>query len=262
VEISRIVLAAAAEARKASAVHVDPRNAEARDLVRESIALADLGDYFGHKLRAATALAVYANSAQADYLAAARGESALATQGFTALAADTSYIQPFREQLRMSALGVRPFHWKAELPWLAEEEPSIKAIVDQVAATPPPPLRAPLPPAEAWLVRARTPGPGLQSLDISPHNGKAAVWTVSALLDRQPAPGSSVRILWKPFSNVGDWRPAHTTGQGMRWRATITGGGGGGLFAVEVSPPGKDGWRYPDVLEETPYVTLTPKQVQ
>jgi hypothetical protein len=261
IEVSRIVLAAAAEARKAGDISVDPRNAEARDLVRESIALADLGDYFGHKLRAATALAVYANSARADYLAAARAESALATRGFTALAADTSYIQPFSEMLRMSALGIHPFHWKAELPWLAEEEPSIQAIVDQVAAAPPH-AGAALPPAEAWLVRQRTAGPGLQSLDITPHNGTATVWTVTARLETQPPPGTSVRILWKPFSNVGDWRPARTTGQGTSWRATITGGGGGGLFAVEVSPPGKDGWRYPDVLGETPYVTLTPRQVE
>ena len=39
----------AKQARSASAVAIEPSNAEARDVVRECVALADLGEWFAHK---------------------------------------------------------------------------------------------------------------------------------------------------------------------------------------------------------------------
>src|SRR5262249_43312342 len=56
VHVAQIVLNDAARARVAAKIAVDPANREARDVVRECVALADLGEYFAHKLRAATAL--------------------------------------------------------------------------------------------------------------------------------------------------------------------------------------------------------------
>src|SRR5262249_46871654 len=67
-EGARRVLADAAAARAAASAAVDPANVEARDVVRECLALADLGEYFAHKLRAATALAVHAGSGHPDWL--------------------------------------------------------------------------------------------------------------------------------------------------------------------------------------------------
>lgn len=256
-EIARLMLAATRRARAAGTIPIDPNNAEARDLRRECVALADLGDFFAHKLRAATALAVYARTGQSDYLAAARGESSLSNRAFTTLADDTAYIAPFVDELRMSPLGLRPFHWQGEVARLAGEEPSIAAVVSQVTAALPP-VSAPLPPAAAWLDQPRASGPGLETLDIAPRDPMAAAWTVKATLQNEPPPGSAVRILWKPFANNSDWMVAATTGAGRVWQATIKGGRTGALFAVEVAPPGKEGWRYPDVLEQTPYVTLAP----
>ena len=258
-EVARLVMEAARRARAAGTIPIDPNNAEARDLRRECVVLADLGDFFAHKLRAATALAVYARTGQSDYLAAARAESSLSNGAFSTLAGDTAYIVPFVDALRMSPLGLNPFHWQGEVARLADEEPSIAAVAAQVAAALPP-ASATLPPAAAWLDQARAPGPGLETFDIAPRDAKAAAWTVKATLHSEPPPGSAVRILWKHFANNNDWTVATTTGAGRVWHATIRGGGAGALFAVEVAPPGQEGWRYPDLLEQTPYVTLAPNR--
>jgi hypothetical protein len=81
---------------------------------------------------------------------------------------------------------------------------------------------------------------------------------VTATLQEDAPAGSSVHILWKRFANTTTWTAVPAHGRGSRWSATIRGGGAGALFAVEVAQPGQDGWRYPDVLAQTPYVTLAP----
>ncbi len=59
-DIARIVMNDAAVASSAaSTAGTAPPAPEERDVVRDCLALADLGNYFGHKLRAASALAVY-----------------------------------------------------------------------------------------------------------------------------------------------------------------------------------------------------------
>ena len=80
-------------------------NPLARDMARESLALADLGRYFAHKLRAATALAVYQRAGRADWLAAAREETAAAHLAWRALADDTAYILPWHNRLRLAGRG-------------------------------------------------------------------------------------------------------------------------------------------------------------
>ncbi len=81
---------------------------------------------------------------------------------------------------------------------------------------------------------------------------------MTAVLRDAAPPGSSVSILWKRFANNTNWIAVPARGRGTRWSATIRGGGAGALFAVEVAQPGQDGWRYPDVLAQTPYATLAP----
>jgi hypothetical protein len=256
-EIAQRMLQNARDSRRADSLPIDPSNAEARDLRRECVALADLGEFFAHKLRAATALAVYAQSGQADYLSAARAASAQSGNAFRALANDTAYIAPFLEELRMTPLGFRPFHWSAETARLAGEEASIDAVVPAVAAAAPG-ARASLPPAASWLDERRAAGPGLKQLQIIPAVPWARSWVVTAVLRDAAPPGSSVSILWKRFANNTNWIAVPARGRGNRWSATIRGGGAGALFAVEVAQPGQDGWRYPDVLAQTPYATLAP----
>jgi hypothetical protein len=254
--VASIVLADAARARAAAVVPIGD-NVEARDFVRECIAVADLGEWFAHKLRAATALAVYERTGSADWLTATRSEINLAAVAFTRLAADTSYIAPFEDRLRMAPLGYLPFHWRAEVPRLADDVASIDAIAQSVPQSPPV-APGPLPPAAAWLNASRPVPPGLASLTVSPQDPSAPSWAVTAVLSGEPPAGAHVRILWKPFRSESAWTPVDASGAGTVWNATIAGGGAGALFAVEIEGPAGQGWRLPDVLAETPYRVLAP----
>lgn len=255
-EVARIVLDDVDRARAAAAVKIDPANAEARDVARECAALADLGAYFGNKLRAATALAVYDGSANPDYLAAARDLTASADDAYAKLAKDTSYIAPFADNLRMSPLGIYPFHWIKQAARLPEDPASIDSTVADVMKQPPN-YQGTLPPAADWLKAARTGGPGLVSLTFAPADFAAQQWTITALFN-QPLPNDAVvKILYKKFANLADWQGIRAAGAGALYTAEIPGTGDGAQLAVEVSSA-MGGWRYPDVTTQTPYALLPP----
>jgi hypothetical protein len=258
IQVAQKVLDDAAHARAAIGVAIDPNNAEARDVVRECVAIADLGEYFGHKLRAATALAVYASSGAADWLTAARRESDLAQTAWRDLAEHTAYIAPFEDRLRMTGLGLSPFHWRDEVPRLAAENAAIDALALAVK-TSPPDFHGTLPAPPDWLDRARPAGPGLATLDITPRDPHAASFTVTATFGAALPEGASVQLLSKSFASNHDWQSVPmTSGDGGAYTATISGTGDGAMFAVEIGGAIGDGYRYPDVLEETPYRTLAP----
>jgi hypothetical protein len=257
IHVATRVIDDAARAKVALAVPIDPNNAEARDIVRECVALADLGEYFGHKLRAATALAVHAKSGSADWLVAARSESDAAQAAWRDLAAHTAHIAPFEDKLRMKALGLAPFHWRDQIPRLAAENPAIDAVAAAVKASPPD-FRGTLPDAVAWLGRSRTAGPRLVTLDVTPRDARAPSWTVKAQLAAQVPAGATVELLLKPFASHHDWRAVPMILDGAAYTATVPGTGEGAMFAIEVGGAIAEGWRYPDVLEETPYQSLAP----
>ena len=54
--------------------------------------------------------------------------TALADAAWTQLAADTAYIAPFRETMRMASLGMPTYHWSQVVPELAKDPASIPAI--------------------------------------------------------------------------------------------------------------------------------------
>jgi len=137
VEVAARVLEAADRAALAGGAPDD--NLLARDIVRECHALADLGQYFGHKLRGATALAVYQRVGLSDWLSAARAETATADDAWRQLADDTSYIRPFADHLRMLTIGYDPFHWSEEVPALDADPQAIDASEAQVSAVMPVP---------------------------------------------------------------------------------------------------------------------------
>jgi hypothetical protein len=257
IQVAQIVLDDAARARQAAAVPIDASNAEARDVVRECVALADLGDYFGHKLRAATALAVYAATGSPPWLAAARQEAGAAQIGWKNLASDTAYIAPFEDRLRMATLGLLPFHWRDEVPRLAAENAAIDAVVATVVAAPPD-FHGELPAPSLWLARARPAGPRLTALDIAPRDAHAASWGVSASFGTALPANTKVNLLFKAFASNNDWTSLPMTPSGNVYTATVPGTGAGAMFAVEVGGSIEHGWRYPDVLEDTPYQTLAP----
>jgi len=254
-EIARILLDDAARARNAADVAVDPNDAEARDVVRECVALADFAEYYAHKLRAATALAVYEASASDDFLGVARDETALADAAWVSLANDTAYIAPFVD---MMTIG-HAFHWRDLVPSLSMDPRSIDDAVAQVKASPPPPVAVPLPSAGAWLDAPRAEGPGLVSLDVSPSDPTAPSWTVRATFARAVPADAAVTIEWKEFPSSSDWTNVAASGSGTTWEATVTHAGDGGMFAVEVRGRAGVGWHYPDPLTETPYVVLVPR---
>lgn len=245
--IANFVLAAAEKAKTALALVANPPNAEALDNARECVALADLGEYFAHKLRAATALAVYERTGQTDYLAAARDEASRAHAGWTSLAADTAWIAPFAEPLRMAKLGAPVFHWRSQLARMPEDDASIDAIENIIAAAPPD-FQGALPNPRDWLSAPRAAGPGLASLEI----GADVVARFSSPLPDQAA----VNLLYKPFSATSDWSVIAMARDGDARRAPAP--GARGMFAVEIVGGPGVGWRYPDVLEGVPYVTRAP----
>jgi hypothetical protein len=229
----------------------------ARDIVRECVALADLGSYFAHKLRAATALAVYQRTGRADWLAAARDESAAAGSAWKALAAGTEYLLPFHDRMRMSPLGYDPFHWADEVPELDADGTAINNVALAVNASPPP-FSGSLPDPRVWLGSPRTPGPGFGDISVTPAVATATTWTVRARFGAALPVNATVRVLWKPFDSERDWTAvdASPAGDGS-YTAAVTGEGSGALFAVEVRDA-EGAWRYPDPRVATPYVSLPP----
>jgi hypothetical protein len=228
-----------------------------RDISRECVAVAELGRYFGHKLRAATGLAVYAASGASNWMDAARAETSTADDAWQNLVTDTGYIKSFEERLRMAPLGYDPFHWSKEVPGLDADGTALDDAASAAAANPPS-FTGALPDPEIWLGSSRGQAPTLGALTIDPADPTAPSWTVRARF-AQPLPdGATVQVLWKPFESETDWSAvdADQDGDGT-FAATISGGGAGALFAVEVRTA--DGaWRLPDPVTTMPYVPLAP----
>jgi hypothetical protein len=237
-------------------------NTVARDIARECLAVADLGRYFAHKLRAATALAVYQRTGRADWLSAARDELAAAHAGWRDLAGDTAYILPFHDRLRMSrtdvpGLGYDPFHWADVVPALAADDAALDAAEASVSAAPPA-FSGSLPGARIWLASPRTAGPGFGDISVMPAAATATAWTVRAHFGTALPVNATVRVLWKPFDSERDWAvvDASPAGDGS-YTAAVAGEGTGALFAVDVRDA-EGAWRYPDPRLATPYVSLPP----
>jgi len=260
VELSHLVLEDAKAARAATQVPIDSANPEARDVVRECVALADLGEWFAHKYRGATALAVYEGSGSAPWLEAARAETREAVTAYEALARDTAYIAPFDEHMRMRKKGLTNFHWQKQVPRLYEEAASIDETVEIVRKQQPPRrAKGPLPDPKVWLTTPRHAGPGLTSLVVSPDDARAREWTVTVTLAAPPPRGAVVKVLHRTFRSDGrDWEFEVATGHDTTWTARVHGSTDGEMFAVEVNAGPGQAWRYPDVIKETPYRALAP----
>jgi hypothetical protein len=258
VDVALTLLADAQAARAASQVAIDETNPEARDVVRECVALADLGEWFAHKLRAATALAVYQETGDSAWLDTATSETQAALAAYATLAADTSYIAPFYDRERMQQLGLTLFHWREQIPRLFLDSTSID-LVQAVTEVLPPEFSGKLPPPSTWLNTPRAPGPGLEALTVTPTDPGASDWTVHVTLGGSPSPGSKVNVLYRPFdSTAGDWVSVAATGAGKTWQASIPGTHDGLMYAVEIEGAPGSSYRYPDVTVETPYRALAP----
>jgi hypothetical protein len=245
-------------AAPAASVTVPPHGVWARDVARDAIALSDLGRYFGHKLIAATALAVYTRSADQDWLTPARAESALASAAWRDLAADTAHIRPFTDSLRMSYLGYTPFHWNALTARLGDDGAAIDAAVRAVQATPPA-FSGSLPEAAAFLHAARGAGPGLAELAATPADGSAPSVVVTARFELPLPADAQVSVLWKPFDSEHDFQAvAAKAVSGGGYQASLPIARAGALFAVEIASPSAGGFRYPDPTRGAPYIALPP----
>jgi hypothetical protein len=260
IDVAAEILTAAQAALDALAA-ADPGarrdNPLARDVARESRALADLGRYTAHKLRGATALAVYQRTARADWLAAARAETTAAGDAWRDLADDTAYILPFHDRLRMAGLGFDPFHWTDEIAKLAEDAAALDSVAAAVAASPPA-FSGSLPDPRVWLASPKTAGPGLGDISVTPAVATAASWTVQARFGEALPVNATVRVLWKPFDSERDWVAveASPAGDGS-YTAVVAGEATGAQFAVEIRDAA-GAWRYPDPRVATPYVSLPP----
>jgi hypothetical protein len=258
VDLADILLGDAKLARAATKVSIDGANAEARDVVRECVALADLGEWFGHKYRGATALAVFEGGGPGSWLEAAKTETRAADAAYTALAKDTEYIAPFAENMRMRKQDFPTFHWKEQLPHVAGDLASIDEAVKELHGQKSKPKGA-LPDPKSWLDAKRHPGPGLAEMTFSPDDAKAPSWTVTVTFAAAPPHGAQVHVLHRPFrSNGPSWESVEASGSGTTYKAKVPGDGDGAMFAVEVNAGPGQAWRYPDVTKETPYRALAP----
>ena len=251
-EVARRVLDDVAVARTAALVHADAQQVEARDLIRECLALADLGEWFAHKLRGASALAVYWSSGSADYLAVARAESGEAADAWMALAEHTGYIAPWSEMLRMDFLGIRPFHWAKLVPKLAADEAGIDAVVADWQRQPRR-ATATLPPAQQWIDAPRAAAPAVVAARLTPGTRG---WSAEVTLG-SPAADATVTLWFKPFTGLASWQsaPLTVTGQG-HYSADVPGSAGAGVqFAVEIDGPSYAA-RWPDPAIATPYAAV------
>ncbi|MFO0625274.1 MAG: hypothetical protein U0325_06605 [Polyangiales bacterium] len=245
-EVANLLLDAAAAARRAADVRVDPANPEARDLARECVALADLGAYYAHKLRAATALGVFQRVGEGAWRDAARREAGEAWSAWRALAAHTAYIAPFDEPLRMSLLGLRQFHWSRQVPWMDDDARDLDAALAAVRATPGAPPWVPAP--EAWFARRRPEPPAVRAWTRTGATLEAE--TATAL----PA-GTRASLYWKPLSARSDWQRVEAVIDGARVRATVD-APGVVLTALELTYADGTAVRTPDVRRETPWAVV------
>ena len=238
-------------------VNATHNNVLARDIAREAQALADLGRHFAHKLRAATALDVFARTGAPAWLATARAETQTADDAWRKLADDTAYIKPFRERLRMATLGYDPFHWSMLVSALDADTAALNDVAASVAASPPPTPRA-LPDPVLWLTATRLPGPGLTALTVSPALATSPTWLVDARFATPVPPRTIVNVLWKQFDSEKDWVSASAfENSDGGFSSALAGSGAGALFAVEVITP-TGAWRYPDAMTSTPYISVPP----
>jgi hypothetical protein len=245
-DVANRLLDAAEAAGAAARVAVDPANAEARDVVRECVALAHLGGYFGHKLRAATALSVFQRSGDGDWRDATRAEATEAWAAWRRLAQHTAYIAPFDEPLRMSLLGVRRFHWSLEVPWLDDDARDLDATLR--AVTPPTGAALTLPRPAAWFARRRPEGPTVRAWI------RAAGVLRAELAGPLPA-GTRARLLWKPLSARTDWRSVEAAVDGARVEAPLD-AEGVVMAALELTYPDGAALRVPDTRRETPWAVV------
>jgi hypothetical protein len=245
------LLDAAARARRADTVSLQPAQREARSVQRECIALADLAEYHAHKLRAATALAVYQGSAAEPWLTYARSEMTAARAAWAALVTHTAHLAPFTDNLRMVYLGLARFHWRSEQAWVDGD----LAVLETAAAAVrlrPPAFRGTLPDPAAWASETRADFPAV----VAP-----TAWNQSLPSDRSvrvtfaadlPA-GTRVNLLWKSINARDNWRALPATVDGATVTATIPGDAARVLVALEVLGARGIARRLPDPRAQTPY---------
>ncbi len=228
-DVAALVLDDAARAKQAvDASGVDVAgdgNPLARDVARECQAVAELGQYFGHKLRAATALGVYARTGAGDWRDAARSETTTADGAWESLVAATTYILPFQERLRMWPLGYDPFHWSMETASLLASDGAALTAVGTAVAAAPPTFTGTLPNPNVWLATARLAPPTLTAFSVDPADATAPCGPCGCVSRmRREAPWCNV--LWKPFNSESDWSSVAASAQADgSFVATIAGGG-------------------------------------
>jgi hypothetical protein len=157
----------------------------------------------------------------------------------------------------MTPLGHTPFHWKDLVTRLAADSTSIEAVAAAVRSSPPS-FHGTLPAPSSWFAAPRAAAAELVRLDVDPPDAAAGSWTVTASFSRELPERALVYVLWKPFASAHDWSRAPAAAQGNGYAATVQGTGKGAMFAIEVLGALGEGWRYPDVLRETPYRTVAP----
>jgi hypothetical protein len=244
--------------RAAAQVPYDASSAWARDVSRECGVLADLGDYFAHKLRGATALAVFQATGASAWMSAARTETEAADAAWRALATDTSaYFVSFTDPYRTAPpqLGGGVPDWSAQAAFLPDDPASLDAVASAVTANPPA-FAGTLPDPVTWLHAARPSHPDA-ALSVQPQDPRAASWTVTVTVPGAPD-GTTVTVWAKAFTSTSDWLPSPASGSGSTFTATIPGTGGGALFAAEIVESPTVAWRAPDPRTAMPYVALSP----
>lgn len=249
-DIARVLETAAAKARTAQSVTVDPTSAEARDVVRDCVALADLGDYHAHKLRAASALAIWAVGGEPKYLEYAKQELGFADDAWACLATDAGHIPPFREHLRMSRLGFPDYHWSMMTPDLLATDRS--SLDEFVAATKPPP--ATIPSLSTWLTSGKGVASHEPEVTFDPPDPMASAWVVR-VRGLSPPKGAGVTLLVKGFDGRSPVvERTMTASADGTWSVKVPGTGDGLIVAVEVPGVG----RFPDPRTSVPYWVLAP----
>jgi hypothetical protein len=79
------------------------------------------------------------------------------------------------------------------------------------------------------------------------------VWNVAVTFATQLPAGSIVNVLWKPLDSTAAWQSIAASAVGSTYGAPVTFGAAGGVYAFELITPSGGGWRFPDVIGETPY---------
>jgi len=227
---------------------------EFNDLTTELVALSHLGDYYSHKLFAATLYALMGDASDVSLEMPIRMELKAAADAWGKLAKiGDEHYKPFVDMLRMKT---EEYTWSKEGEKLAGD---VKALDEAVAE-----IKSSGKTGKAPMIRtdAGSEGPRVVRCDstLSPSTESSAPKKLTVRVEfANPAAVAKAFLKTKPFpSDKGNWTLTPMTKQGALFVGEAEAPAEGLMWCIEALDAQGAGSMWPDFRKETPYRYVAP----